>query len=147
MSQADRTVGITKMLLMLEDDRDRIERFACVLGSVAIQLTYFRTAHDFIRAYESLTIVPKLISLDHDLFVDHDNDPDPGDGRDVAKFLALHKPISPILIHSTNAIAADSMLFTLQDAGWTVDRIAPIGDDWIESFWFPTAMNMIQGQS
>ena len=135
------------MLLMLEDDRDRIERFACVLGSVAIQLTYFRTAHDFIRAYESLTIVPKLISLDHDLFVDHDNDPDPGDGRDVAKFLALHKPISPILIHSTNAIAADSMLFTLQDAGWTVDRIAPIGDDWIESFWFPTAMNMIQGQS
>ena len=147
MSQADRTVGITKLLLMLEDDRDRIERFACVLGSVAIQLTYFRTAHDFIRAYESLTIVPKLISLDHDLFVDHDNDPDPGDGRDVAKFLALHKPISPILIHSTNAIAADSMLFTLQDAGWTVDRIAPIGDDWIESYWFPTAMNMIQGQS
>jgi hypothetical protein len=147
VSQADRTVGITKMLLMLEDDRDRIERFACVLGSVAIQLTYFRTAHDFIRAYESLTIVPKLISLDHDLFVDHDNDPDPGDGRDVAKFLALHKPISPILIHSTNAIAADSMLFTLQDAGWTVDRIAPIGDDWIESYWFPTAMNMIQSQS
>ena len=147
MSQADRTVGITKMLLMLEDDRDRIERFACVLGSVAIQLTYFRTAHDFIRAFESLTIVPKLISLDHDLFVDHDNDPDPGDGRDVAKFLALHKPISPILIHSTNAIAADSMLFTLQDAGWTVDRIAPIGDDWIESYWFPTAMNMIQSQS
>jgi len=44
---------------MLEDDRDRIERFDCVLGSVAIQLTYFRTAHDFIRAYESLTIVPK----------------------------------------------------------------------------------------
>lgn len=132
---------------MLEDDRDRIERFACVLGSVAIQLTYFRTAHDFIRAYEWLTIVPKLISLDHDLFVDHDNDPDPGDGRDVAKFLALHKPISPILIHSTNAIAADSMLFTLQDAGWTVDRIAPIGDDWIESYWFPTAMNMIQSQS
>jgi len=147
VSQADRTVGITKMLLMLEDDRDRIERFDCVLGSVAIQLTYFRTAHDFIRAYESLTIVPKLISLDHDLFVDHDNDPDPGDGRDVAKFLALHKPISPILIHSTNAIAADSMLFTLQDAGWTVDRIAPIGDDWIESYWFPTAMNMIQSQS
>jgi hypothetical protein len=135
------------MLLMLEDDRDRIERFACVLGSVAIQLAYLRTAHDFIRAYESLTVVPKLISLDHDLFVDHDTDPDPGDGRDVAKFLALHKPVSPILIHSTNAIAADSMLFTLQDAGWTVDRIAPIGDDWIESYWFPTAMEMIQVRS
>ncbi len=147
MGQAGIEVGITKMLLMLEDDRDRIERFARVLGSVAIQLAYLRTAHDFILAYESLTTVPKLISLDHDLFVDHDNDPDPGDGRDVARFLALHKPISPILIHSTNAIAADSMLCTLQDAGWTVDRIAPIGDDWIESYWFPTAMDIIQAQS
>ncbi len=33
------------------------------------------------------------------------------------------------------------------DSGWTVDRIAPVGDDCIESYWFPTAMAMIQGQS
>jgi hypothetical protein len=135
------------MLLMLEDDRDRIERFSRVLGSAAIQFLYLRTAHDFIQAYESIGTVPELISLDHDLFVDHEDEPDPGDGRDVAKFLALHKPISPILIHSTNAIAADSMLYTLEDAGWTVDRIAPIGDDWIESYWFPTALTLIRGHS
>lgn len=135
------------MLLMLEDDRDRIERFSRVLGTARIQFVYLRTAHEFIRAYESIDMVPGLISLDHDLFVDHEDEPDPGDGRDVAKFLALHKPTSPILIHSTNAIAADSMLYTLEDAGWTVDRIAPIGDDWIESYWFPTALTLMRGHS
>lgn len=132
---------------MLEDDRDRIERFSRVLASVAIEFDYHRTSHAFIRAYESLNAVPNLISLDHDLFVDLDGDPDPGDGRDVAQFLASQKPLSPILIHSTNAIAADSMLYTLQDDGWTVDRIAPIGDDWIESYWFPTAMEVMRGRS
>jgi len=31
----------------------------------------------------------------------------------------------------------------MRDVGWTVDRIAPIGDDWIESFWYPVALEMI----
>ncbi len=35
------------------------------------------------------------------------------------------------------------MLFTLRDAGWSVDRIAPLGEDWIESYWFPFAMRML----
>jgi hypothetical protein len=35
------------------------------------------------------------------------------------------------------------MLFSMRDAGWTVDRIAPIGDDWIESYWYPVALKMI----
>jgi hypothetical protein len=36
------------------------------------------------------------------------------------------------------------MMFSMRDAGWTVDRIAPIGDDWIESYWHPVALEMIQ---
>jgi hypothetical protein len=36
------------------------------------------------------------------------------------------------------------MLFSMRDAGWTVDRIAPIGDDWIESYWYPVAREMIE---
>jgi len=31
------------------------------------------------------------------------------------------------------------MMFSMRDAGWTVDRIAPIGDDWIEAYWYPVA--------
>lgn len=133
------------MLFMLEDDRDRIDRFTRILSGASIQLLHYRTATDFIQAYGTLQIAPTLIALDHDLFVDHHDDPDPGDGRDVASFLARKKPIAPVLIHSTNAVAADSMLYTLHETGWTVDRIAPIGEDWIESYWFPTAMKMIRG--
>lgn len=131
------------MLIMLEDDQERIARFKLVLANTGLTLAYSRTAQDFIRQYLTLGEVPKLIALDHDLFTDNENDPDPGDGRDVAAFLATQPTIAPILIHSTNAVAADSMLFTLADAGWKVDRIAPIGSDWIESFWFPTAMNLV----
>jgi hypothetical protein len=36
------------------------------------------------------------------------------------------------------------MMFAMRDAGWTVDRIAPIGDDWIESYWYPVALEMIE---
>ncbi len=131
------------MLIMLEDDQERIARFKLVLATTGLTLTCSRTAQDFIRQYQAQTEVPKLIALDHDLFTDNENDPDPGDGRDVAAFLATQSPMAPILIHSTNAVAADSMLFMLADAGWNVDRIAPIGSDWIETYWFPIAMKMM----
>lgn len=134
------------MLVMLEDDRERIVRFTKVLGEMNIALAYARTASDFIRLYRARAEAPVLIGLDHDLFVDNVGDPDPGDGRDVAAFLASEQPVAPILIHSTNADAADSMLFTLADAGWSVERIAPIGHDWIESYWLPTVMDMIRGK-
>nr|WP_306796855.1 cyclic-phosphate processing receiver domain-containing protein [Rhodopirellula sp. JC740] len=131
---------------MLEDDRDRIARFDAVLrlhhddASLLVE----RTAPAFINAYLGLrfTCKPDLIALDHDLFVDSPNDPEPGDGRDVARFLADSDPICPVLIHSTNASAADSMLYTLLDAGWIADRISPLGDDWIEQYWYPYAKKM-----
>jgi hypothetical protein len=130
---------------MLEDDRERIARFSAILArhSSKYCLLHWRTAQDFIDNYSALPCPPRLIALDHDLFVDDEGDPDPGDGRVVAAFLATQIPISPILIHSSNSIAADSMLFALRDSGWNVDRIAPIGDDWIESYWFPTVIEMI----
>ncbi len=129
-------------LLMLEDDLDRIARFTTVLhqDSSEHKLTYRRTAPSFIELYLSLTRNeerPDLICLDHDLFTDHVNDPDPGDGRDVAVFLSDCEPICPVLIHSTNASAADSMLYNLLEAGWIADRIVPLGTDWIEAYWFP----------
>lgn len=133
------------LVVMLEDDRDRIARFAAKLAShpLGLGLLSWRTASGFISNYPTLTTKPRLIALDHDLFVDDEADPDPGDGRAVAAYLAKQLPIAPILIHSSNSIAAESMLFTLRDFGWNVDRIAPIGEDWIEAYWFPTAIKMI----
>lgn len=129
-------------LLILEDDHDRIRRFDALLKGDD-KMTVARTAPNFIEAYSLLTEPPDLICLDHDLFIDLPSDPAPGDGRDVSNYLVTQSPICPALIHSTNADAADSMLFSMRDAGWQVERIAPIGEDWIEAYWFPTVLAIL----
>lgn len=133
------------LLVMLEDDLERIERFTTILARTVekVELSVSRTSHQFIAAYVELTRKPHLIALDHDLFTDSPNEPDPGDGRDVVAFLVTQTPVCPVLIHTTNAPAADSMLITLREHGWTADRIAPLGHDWIEAYWYPYAMRML----
>lgn len=134
------------LILMLEDDLDRIARFEAVVRQKRPEtsIKICRTAFDFKFAHGSLEEPPEIICLDHDLFTDSPNDPAPGDGRDVADFLVTRLTRCPVLIHSSNSVAADSMLFSLRDAGWTVERIAPIGDDWIENYWYPTICDMIE---
>jgi hypothetical protein len=131
--------------LMLEDDLDRIERFNRIVAQHHrhISLDIERTAPAFIRRFKDIGVIPDLICLDHDLMPDSPDDPDPGDGRDVSNFLNKSSPTSPVLIHSSNSNAADSMMFSMRDHGWFVDRISPIGDDWIESDWFPSAIDMV----
>jgi hypothetical protein len=134
-----------RYLVMLEDDLDRIRRFIAIVAThhPDAQLDVYRTAPAFIAAYSALASMPCLVCLDHDLLVDSPDALDPGDGRDVSTFLTTQPPICPALIHSTNAPAADSMMFSMRDAGWTVDRIAPIGDDWIEAYWYPVAYKIV----
>jgi len=130
-----------KLILMLEDESERLIRFDAVLSELggSIEWKHWRTAQDFIHGFASSNKTPDLICLDHDLFTDHPDDPDPGDGRDVAKFMATKPPCCHVIIHSSNAHAADSMFFTLEDAKWDVEKIAPLGHDWIESYWWLTA--------
>lgn len=136
-----------KMILMLEDDYDRIHRFRTIVAKhhPLSVLTVARSVSEFKSAFLSLAEIPELICLDHDLFPDSPKDPDPGDGRDVSEFLITQTHKCPVLIHSTNGPAADSMLYSMRDAGWIVQRIAPIGDDWIESDWYPVAREMSHG--
>ena len=130
---------------MLEDDEDRLTRFCSLLAEhwPQVEFRHWRSAHTFIEAYPGLPQSPAWIGLDHDLFVQDASEPDPGDGRFAARFLATQRPCCPILIHSTNSFAADSMLFSLQDAGWNFERISPIGEDWIEAYWLPTLKRMM----
>lgn len=122
---------------MLEDDAERLQRFASVLANSyrTLDFRHWRTAPAFIAGFQAATHPPNLICLDHDLFVEHAGDPDPGDGRDVARFLATQTPSCHIVVHSSNMLASDSMFFTLTDAGWKVEKVVPIGEDWIESDW------------
>lgn len=85
----------------------------------------------------------KLISLDHDLNPQPDSTTDPGTGLDVANFLASRRPICPVIIHSTNADRAWSMHNELRFADWKVERVGPIGNDWVEKLWLPKARQMV----
>jgi hypothetical protein len=71
-----------RMLLMLEDDRERIERFTATLGAIApsMPLVVWRSAGKMIREIEPYLSAARLISLDHNLEPVEGED-DPGDGR------------------------------------------------------------------
>jgi len=79
----------------------------------------------------------RLISLDNDLEKVRADDPDPGEGRDVGRYLVTQAPVCPIIIHSTNTQAAFAMEAELTDAGWRVERVTPYGDlAWVDREWY-----------
>lgn len=124
------------MLLMLEDNTDRLERFAATLRRLdtSLALHVWRDAHLMIREAGSLLGTARLICLDHDL----EPEPgaaDPGDGLMVVKWLVTQPFRLPVLIHSSNGERSIWMAGELDLAGWKHRRVAPIGDDWIESDW------------
>jgi hypothetical protein len=124
------------MLLMLEDDRDRIDRFTATLAAIdfSLPLVVWRSAGRMIREIEPFLPAARLISLDHDLEPVEGED-DPGDGIDVARFLAARPPVCPVIIHSSNGSRSDWMIGEFELGGWKYKRVAPIGEDWIEAYW------------
>src|SRR5205823_3187457 len=68
---------------------------------------------------------------------------DPGTGLEVARFLADFMPACPVLLHSSNVDRVYSMHNDLRFAGWMVDRVGPLGSDWIETSWLRRARELI----
>ncbi len=124
------------MLLMLEDNMERLERFAAVLQGIdpSLPLRVWRDAHAMIREAGPLLESALLISLDHDL----EGEPgatDPGDGYMVAKWLVSQQVLRPVIIHSSNAERSSWMAGEFDLAGWRHWRVAPLGDNWAEVDW------------
>jgi hypothetical protein len=84
------------VILILEDDRSRITRFKTALHSIAptVQVLIWRSAKQMIREVDQHLTSARLISLDHDLYPLPGETEDPGDGLEVAKYLAQRKPDS-----------------------------------------------------
>ncbi len=90
-----------------------------------------------------------LISLDNDLDpVLHDGKSvDAGDGVAVTRYLVgQNSPAGklttspPLIIHSTNEIAAIQMQQMFSDASWRIERVVPYdGESWIGEVWIQTA--------
>jgi hypothetical protein len=123
-------------VLILEDDEGRMEGFLGVLAGVRLELevVHWRNGRQMIRECGAYLGSCRLICLDHDLEVVAGGE-DPGDGLEVARYLAGVKPVCPVLIHSSNGEGVQRMRGELEFAGWDVATVLPFGEGWIESYW------------
>ena len=124
------------MLLLLEDDPARVDRFTVAIRNVdpSLNLLVWRDAPAMIADLPRLLPAAALILLDHDL-VPRQPGVDPGDGLDLTRYLVSQPLKRPVIIHSSNAARADQMLGEFQLADWPCTRVLPYGDLWIETDW------------
>jgi hypothetical protein len=128
-------------ITILDDEPDRIAAMVPLIQQhfPDQEVATFDNAPDMIVWLREHLNKCTLICLDHDLGPNRTRDGaffDPGIGRDVADFLAAHRPKCHVIIHTTNSMAAPGMEMTLRDAGWSCSRVVPYGNtDWIAESW------------
>lgn len=124
------------MVLLLEDDPERIRRFHAAVSAVSSQLKIvcWCDANDMILEVERYLGAGCLISLDHDL-VAAPGANDPGDGLDVAKFLVSQPLKRSVIVHSSNMDRAMCMMGEFELADWPSVQVLPFGERWIEEDW------------
>lgn len=130
-------------IAILEDDSRRIQAMLASLDRryPSYEITVFDGPPEMIAWLKGHLHETVLICLDHDLGANRiisGNLTDPGTGRDVADYLSDEEPCCPLLIHSSNPMAAPGMLMVLEDAGWKCSRLSPYNDlEWVDEAWVP----------
>jgi ADP-ribosylglycohydrolase len=134
-----------KTILVLEDNEERIADFNKSVQDLGdgYEIKLWRDAHSMCKECEPFFPSAVLVSLDHDLNSALGVSGDPGCGLDVARFLADFLPVCPVLLHSSNTDRVYSMLNEFRFAGWTVDRVGPLGAGWIGTSWAPKMREML----
>ena len=131
-----------RTIMILEDNEDRIRAFERAVGS-DFRLRLWRDAPTMIAECGGELADTCLISLDHDLVPASVESPDPGTGLEVAEFLSRRQPVCPVILHTSNHERRWSMHNEFRFAGWSVEIVPPIGDDWIQISWLPKARALI----
>jgi ADP-ribosylglycohydrolase len=139
------STNLVKTILVLEDNDERIAAFQKAVAALGdgYALKIWCDAPSMIAECEVYFSTAALITLDHDLNPMPGATGDPGTGVDVARFLGDFMPVCPVLIHSSNTDRVYSMHNELRFAGWMVDRVGPIGSDWIETSWLRAARRLL----
>ena len=134
-----------KTILILEDNSDRIDGFKKVFTQLGedFEMKLWTDAPTMIMECAAYFQSAALICLDHDLNPQPGVATDPGCGWDVVKYLADFLPACPVLIHSSNTERVYSMLNEFRFAGWTADRVGPLGSDWIETTWIRRVCELV----
>lgn len=140
---------MNKLIAILEDDERRAEvmRQEIAKRFPSMDCIIFNNAPDMIVWLKDSLEKVTIISLDHDLGPNSERDGkvfDPGVGRDVVDFLESHKPVCPVIIHTTNSFGGDGMRYALEDTGWTVKRVIPFdGSSWIKDEWIDAVVKLM----
>src|SRR5260221_6998702 len=134
-----------KTILILEDNEERITAFQSAVHALGsgFELKVWRDAHSMCRECGAFFSDTAWFSLDHDLNPQPGKTADPGTGLDLARFLGDFLPVCPVLIHSSNTDRVWSMHNELRFAGWIVDRVGPLGTDWIQTSWLRRARELL----
>jgi hypothetical protein len=137
-------------IAILEDDERRQGGMARLLAASFPEhdAVFFDNAPDMLAWLAEHLADVSLVCLDHDLGPSRIREGErfePGTGRDVANLLAGTKACCPVVIHTSNYIAAPGMVLALESGGWSVDRVVPFRDlEWLEEAWFPTVTTKIK---
>ena len=137
------------LIAILEDNRDRIDAMRRWLDErFRMYETYITDDPvEFNRTVKKRWMDLLFLSLDHDLFERADRSRD-DDGMTVADFLVTREPQCPVIVHSSNSQAAQSMEKLLVRKGWTVSRVIPFDDTtWIANEWIPTVRRLLRTYS
>lgn len=130
-------------IVILDDEPERIEEMIrCLFPKMpSYPVVTFDNAPEMIDWLVEHLRELALICLDHDLGPNRVRNGEvvaPGTGRDVADYLATQTPVCPVLVHTTNNLAAPGMAMVLDDAGWLHARVVPFDDlEWIRTAWIP----------
>lgn len=132
---------MARKIAILDDEPERIrEMIRCLNGCLPdCEVVFFDNAPDMIGWLAKHLEGVQLICLDHDLGPNRHRGGevfDPGTGRDVADYLATRTPVCPVLVHTTNSLAAPGMAMALDESGWKNVRVVPHNDlEWIGMAW------------
>lgn len=140
-----------RALFLLEDDAGRVEAMRAALEASELELVLHveADAPSALSWLETHLAQVALISLDHDLGPSRPIQgrlQDPGSGRDVVDWLAARPACCPVVVHTSNHLAAPGMLWTLEHAGWQVERVVPFDDlAWVAAAWAPALAALARG--
>lgn len=126
---------------ILEDDARRREAMIQELDRMSSSppVRFFTEAPAMIDWLKEHLHEVVLISLDHDL-----SGANPGSGRDVVDFIAIHPPSCPVILHTSNSFFVPGMALTLEQAGWKHERVVPFNDlEWISAVWIRKVSEML----
>ena len=141
-----------RAIVALEDDPRRAEAMRAALEPLddGLHFLVFDNAPDTLRWLADHLAQVALISLDHDLGPTRSRKEgafDPGSGRDVVDWLATQAPTCPVIVHTSNHLAAPGMELALRWAGWRRFRVVPFSDlEWVQTSWREVLARALAGE-